>query len=226
MPGRLGPEKGPHPFDLAYNVDTAGLVWGESLNTEENTSKDALYWATGYYGIAPSAFAAALSRLALPWPQFTFVDIGCGKGRPLLLALRYSFREVVGVELSPALAAVARENLHSFDAPWRKQDVPSRVFTGDATTFALPTGPTVLFLYHPFAAPLMERFLDHLRSSLAAAPRTLYLLYTNPELAPMLDRTPMLEKLWDMHFTLDDADIAADRFDSRWERVIAYRALL
>ena len=224
IPGQPGPEKGPHPFDLAYNVDTAGLVWGEALATDNENSEGAKYWATGYYGVAPSAFADALRSLALDWPQYTFIDIGCGKGRALLLALRYEFSSVVGVELSPELANVARSNLQSFNAPWRKAMVPARIETGDATAFQLPDGPVLLYLYHPFAAPVMQRFLDHVGVSLASNPRPLYLLYTNPELAPMLDRTPFLEKLWDRHFAMSNEDAAADRFDSRYERIIAYRA--
>ena len=224
VPGQPVPENGPHPFDLAYNVDTAGIVWGESLDSGDNArSKDAVYWATGYYGVAPSAFEEALRLLALNWNEFTFVDIGCGKGRALMLALRHPFREVTGVELSPELAAIAERNLQRFEASWRRPDVPTAVHTGDATTLAFPEGPILLYMYHPFAAPVMERFLAHLGRSLEAQTRPLYLLYTNPELKEMLTRTPFLEELWDMHFTLHDEDIAADRFGSRWERVVAYK---
>lgn len=44
VPGREGPDKGPHPFDREYSVDTAGLVWGKSLHS---TNADSTYWATG-----------------------------------------------------------------------------------------------------------------------------------------------------------------------------------
>ena len=80
IPGRPGPETGPHPFDLAYNVDTGGLVWGEGLDGVD-VSQPASYWATGYYGVSPSALDDALKAIGIEWPHFTFVDIGCGKGR-------------------------------------------------------------------------------------------------------------------------------------------------
>lgn len=224
IPGRPGADRGPHPFDLAHNVDTTGLVWGESLVTADTQSKAAQYWATGYYGVSPSSFADALKCLALEWSRFSFVDIGCGKGRAMLLAMRYPFQQVLGVELSPELADVAERNLRSFTAPWRHGDVSARVITGDATTYALPAGAVVLYLYHPFAAPVMERFLAHVAHSLAQHPRPLYLLYTNPELASMLDRAPFLEKLWDKHFPMSNEDVAADRFGSNYERIVAYRA--
>ena len=230
IPGRPGPDTGPHPFDLEYGVDTTGLVWGESLispgcpcpkQTSPNT-QHSQYWATGYYGVAPSAFRAAMERLALDWPRFTFIDIGCGKGRALLLALRYPFHRALGIELSPALAAVAQSNLAGFAAPWRQAGVPTEVLTADATQVPLPPGPLLLFLYHPFAAPVMRRFLDHL---LAAAPpsREIYLLYTNPELAPLLDSTPGLTRLWEQWGWLTANETAADRFGSRQEQTIAYQ---
>ena len=83
----------------------------------------------------------------------------------------------------------------------------------------------MLFLYNPFAAPVMQRFLDHLGRALHNAPRPLYLLYANPELAALLDGRAFLERLWDMHFTLQAEEIAADRFGSHWERIVAYRAV-
>ena len=223
IPGRPGPDNGPHPFDVAYNVDTTGLVWGESLESGDRTQAVS-YWATGYYGVSPSAFDDALRTLSIDWTQFTFVDIGCGKGRALLLALQYRWRELLGIELSPQLAEIARHNLGSFTAPWRQDDLQASIVKSDATTADLPSGPLVVYLYHPFAAPVMMRFLEHVRSALEAERRPLYLLYTNPELGSMLDKTPWLEKLWDRHFAMSSEDIAADRFGSHYERIVAYVA--
>jgi methylase of polypeptide subunit release factors len=42
-----------------------------------------------------------------------FVDFGCGKGRVLYLACRHPFKEVIGVDLSPAVVEAARRNLHA-----------------------------------------------------------------------------------------------------------------
>ena len=48
-----------------------------------------------------------------------FVDAGAGMGRALLLATRRPFKQIVGIEVSPALAAIARENverwLHTYE---------------------------------------------------------------------------------------------------------------
>lgn len=41
--------------------------------------------------------------------DYTFVDIGCGKGRAVLLASEVRFREIVGIELNTKLAVLARK---------------------------------------------------------------------------------------------------------------------
>ena len=56
IPGRERSDNGPHPFDREFGVDTTGLVWGEALDGAKAYATKANYWATGYYGIAPSAF--------------------------------------------------------------------------------------------------------------------------------------------------------------------------
>lgn len=220
-----------HPFDVRYGVETDGLIWGEQMAWGEAVRTEAgragAFWATGYYGVAPSVFWAVLDRLALDWERYSFVDIGCGKGRALLLALRYPFRRAVGVELSPELAAVAQRNLLQMRAPWRL-DVPAEAFAGDATSFQLPDGPALLYFYHPFAAPVMRTFLEHVRREAgrrgSGAADEIYLLYMNPELdALVMEQMPDVVKLWDEPFAMDAEDAAADRFGSHDERAIAYR---
>ena len=222
VPNRAGVDRGVHPFDFAYGVDTTGLVWGEALGRSAGY-EGAQYWAKGYYGIAPSAFTAAMETLRLEWPRFAFVDIGCGKGRALLLALRFPFRRVLGVELSPELAAVATENVERFRAPWRCRGGRAEVLAADATSFALPAGPLVLFLYHPFARPVMERFLAHVQAAARTERREIVLLYANPELGFLLEATEGLTLLWKFSLGLSAEDSAADRFASRYENFAAYR---
>lgn len=228
-PGKVRPETGPHPFDLAYGVDTTGLIFGEALFDHRGrtpNSEGAHYWVTGYYGVAPSALSLALRRLDLPWERFTFVDIGCGKGRAMLLASRHPFREIVGVELAPALAAIAEANLGAFHAEWKQRHVPTRVVVGDATRFDLPAGPLLLFLYHPFAGPVMKRFIAHVKAAIAAERREVYLLYANPDLASEMLATPGFEPLWLQKFPFDADDVRADRFGSTYEQIAAFQVKL
>jgi len=105
-----------HPFDQMHGVDTSGLVPASKLVTGHPNDEH----VTAYYGVAPSILRALIAHWresVPPYPisSYTFLDIGAGKGRGLLVASEYRFRKVVGIELNPALAAVARQNV----AQWK-----------------------------------------------------------------------------------------------------------
>ena len=101
-----------HPFDLTHDVDTSGLVPAANLVTGHPNDEH----VTAYYGVAPSILRALVQRwrtLLQPEPisRYTFVDVGAGKGRAMLVASELPFRQVIGIELNPAMAAIAQRNL-------------------------------------------------------------------------------------------------------------------
>jgi hypothetical protein len=101
-------------------------------------------------------------------------------GRAVLLASEVPFRQVIGVELHPALVRIARRNL----AAWRKTGralCPARVVAHDAVDFALPQGPCVAFLFNPFGALVMRRWLRALTTAFADRAGQLDILYINNE---------------------------------------------
>ena len=171
----------PHPFDEENGVRTSGLVAGRHLTSGHAHDRH----ATAYYGVAPSVFHALLtrwrkSRPASPVERTSFIDMGAGMGRALLLAAELPFRRVIGVELHPALVRVARRNL----AAWRKAGriiPPARIEIGDAVEFTFPPGPCVAFLFNPFGAVVMRRWLSAVTKAFAGRPGELDILYVNNE---------------------------------------------
>src|SRR6266850_1944719 len=78
-----------HPFDIAHGTDTGGYLSPNEIVTGH--AHDALGY--GYSAIAPSVFREICRRwrATLFDPErgpaaYSFVDIGAGKGRALLLA--------------------------------------------------------------------------------------------------------------------------------------------
>jgi SAM-dependent methyltransferase len=100
-------------------------------------------------------------------PRWTFVDMGCGKGRALILAHEVGFRNLIGVDFSASLCRAARRNL-------ARLNIPARIVTQDATQFDFPAEPAVLFFYNPFGEELMKRVL----ARIGDVPRIL--VYVNP----------------------------------------------
>lgn len=162
-------------FDWRYGTDTLRQVDTESLDTNSpNKAHAVLYQPT-----KARPLKTLLTMLALP-SDAVFVDIGCGKGRVLLLAARHDFRKVVGIEFAKDLCAVARRNAERFG-----QHVDLRaeveIIQADAATYRFRADETVLFMYNPFGPAVLEGVLANLRDSLAAAPRRIWLIYNTPK---------------------------------------------
>ncbi len=166
-----------HPFDLEHGVRTSGLVAGRHLKSGHRNDRH----ATAYYGVAPSVLQALVKRWqrsgpAAPIEETTFVDLGAGMGRAVLLASEMGFKAVLGVELHPTLARIAWKNIRLWKEMGRPQST-IRIVEGDAEEFALPAGPLVVFLFNPFGAAVLRRLLKNWRKR----EESLDLLYVNNE---------------------------------------------
>ena len=155
-----------------------------------------LEFATHYEPTPVAQAEALLDASPLPPQTTTFVDVGAGMGRVVLLAARRPFRAVVGVELSPALVAVARDNLVAADDPRRvARDV--RIVRADAARYAFPRGDLVVYLYNPFRAPVLQALLRRLQRGPA---REVVLLYHTPVERAVIDAEGGFELLADVGF--------------------------
>lgn len=172
-------------YDAASGVRTSGVDW--------RPAEELAHAATQYEASPPGRFCRILSALPLDPADATFVDLGCGKGRALVLALDHGFRRVVGVEFSAELAAVADENVRAYAA--RRSGVQrAEVVTGDAADYRFPPGPLVIYLYNPFHGPLVQRVMDNLAASLADDPRPVWVVYLNANYTSVVDATAGLAR--------------------------------
>jgi hypothetical protein len=171
-------------FDRQYNVQTTGLISMTSMTID---SPNYLY-ATVYKASDPDRFAEMMSRLEIRHQDFTFVDLGSGKGLTLLLASTFPFARIRGVEFARELHEAATRNIASYRNPQQRCfDVQS--VHADATTYEFPTGPLVVYLYHPFEEKVMAGVVRRLEQSYSAAPRPILIVYLQPALRRLLDET-------------------------------------
>jgi SAM-dependent methyltransferase len=173
-------------FDQRFNVDTAQAP-GQSVH---HTGESHPYFPTKI-----AIFREIFTRLRLPYEQFTFVDLGSGKGRVLLLASDLPFKQIIGVEFSPDLHEVAVRNIQNYRNPARRsKDIQS--VCADATTYPLPDGNTVIFLFNPFKSSSVSRVLDNLGRSLQEHPREIYLVYNTAVHQSLMEQCGFLDALY------------------------------
>ena len=148
-------------FDAEYGVVTEALIFLGELDPEAIGPNIA--FATHYEATPPADVDLLLDAAGIDERTTTFVDLGSGMARAVLIAARRPFRQVAGVEISPALHAVALENLAAIDrASLRCKDV--RLVCNDAADYRFPPGDLAIYLYNPFSAgllvPLLERVVE------------------------------------------------------------------
>ncbi len=118
-------------------------------------------------------FERLIGHVPFPLSAATFVDVGAGMGRVVLLAALHPFRQVVGVEISPALATIARQNLARVPrSTLRCPDV--RLVCRDAASYRFPAGDLVVYLYNPFDATVLAPLVARLARRRAARLAILY----------------------------------------------------
>lgn len=183
-------------FDAEHRVTTEALVFLGELDPE--AIGPSLEHATHYEPTPVGQAEALLDASPLAPERATFVDLGAGMGRVVMLAARRAFRAVIGVEISPALVEIARENVASLDDPKRvARDV--KIVRADAAAYAFPRGDLVVFMYNPFHGPVFDTVVANLRR---LVDRELVLLYHTPVDRAAIDATEVFELVTDLGFGL------------------------
>jgi SAM-dependent methyltransferase len=164
-------------FDRRYGTDTAGSIEPAALGIGDPNLRDK---AILYLPSPARVTRWMLKNVGLDAREFSFVDLGCGKGRVLLIASEFAFQRVIGVDISAELCAIARRNAALFRPQARSFEI--EIENADATRFEFPATNLLLHLYHPFDPELTLRILERLAHSLAEKPRRVvvaYLVYTS-----------------------------------------------
>ena len=194
-PSRLRSRFGDADYDWDYRVNTtSGAVgWRDRLlgifNSPYQPTEQALF---------QEMMDALAENTNLNVAEFTFMDLGSGKGRALLMASDYPFRRIVGVELLPALHMVAKENLAQYRSDSQKCFSLESV-CADATSSSLPEGSVVLYLFNPFPESGLRRTIANLEQEMRRKPRTVYVLYHNPQLEGILPASGSFTKIAGTH---------------------------
>jgi hypothetical protein len=172
-------------FDRRYRVETAGDIPADFLDViGENRAHGAAFLSTPI-----RTLRAAFAELPGDLGDFTFIDIGAGKGRTLLLAATMGFRRIIGVEYAPELVRCARRNFASYRNP-RQRCRNLACICADATSFELPPENCVLYFLRPFEDVVMAKVLANVKRSYQVAPRKILLMYVTPlepEYAPPVE---------------------------------------
>lgn len=172
-------------LDRKYGIDTQGIIDDmAALNAPESARAH----ANGYEGIQIPVFKRILKTLPLDPREYVFIDFGSGKGRACIMAAKWGFANVIGVEFSPVLHSIAQHNVDIFQRH-RAADRSGNIelHLQDATAFSIPDGKIVCFFYNPFDATVLQKVLSNLKRAFQTYQQPIWIIYRNAVHAPLFD---------------------------------------
>jgi len=175
-------------YDDRNSTDTASPIRNEEL---EMPDSEAQKHATRYL-TAPERFIYyVLSHLDINYQEYDFVDIGCGKGRVLLVASRFPFRSIYGIELSQKALKIAENNIRTYRSADQKCfDIQIR--NEDARCFEPSIANTVYYFFRPFDTVTLDTVMTKIASKLRGQGKAIYVVCVWPDLASVLKKFELL----------------------------------
>jgi hypothetical protein len=163
-------------FDRERGIETAAEVPLEAVGVPQ---ADVARGNGVYRPLTEALFRSAIAAIRIDVAQFTFVDIGSGKGKVLFMAADLPFKRIVGIEYAAGLHEVAVRNVAGYRSQFQKCKAIVLAHA-DAMEYKLPDGPLVLFIFNALDQPTMRGLLNKLDLDAAAEQdRAIFLFYTN-----------------------------------------------
>jgi SAM-dependent methyltransferase len=185
-------------FDRKYGVDTRAVDLGLSVNrgalsktiASSNSAQN-----TGFRPSDPKLLNGMFDVLRIPFGDYTFIDLGSGTGRVLLIASEFPFKKIIGIEFCPPVCEKSRENIRRYKSTTQKCKNIEAICM-DALHYQIPDDLVVIFLSNPFQSEeLLRGVLNNIKASLLRRPRQIYVIYCVPWLAQVIQESGFLDKI-------------------------------
>lgn len=176
-------------FDTTRSVHTSGDERPFEASKVVGELRDSL---TYHPARVPNARAALRDLPIRDHSQYTFVDIGSGKGRMLFLAAELPFSKVLGVEFAIDLHRQACANIQRHNH-LKQKCAGIESINADAAGFEFPSGNLVIYIFNPFGPEIMGRMLENLARSIETNPRHVVILMLWPEQSHLVEQMSSMQ---------------------------------
>lgn len=180
-------------FDLKYGLDTQTPMLVRDLETWAPAAQHAVH----YEAAAIPLVRRILRHLRTDLQRFTFIDLGSGKGRVLLIAAQYRFESVIGVEFSKTLHDIAEANIARFVEQVATETCPKSINIDAAEFDFSQFTDKVVFCNNPFTETLAVRIVDNLQFSIRKTGSQVILIHLSPiplAVKERLDKLPLIAR--------------------------------
>jgi hypothetical protein len=111
--------------------------------------------------------------------QTSVIDLGCGKGRMMMVAPHFGFDNIKGIDFARELCEQAIANMETKQKQFGK--IHWKVLNQNVEEYDISASDSVFFMFNPFKPSVLKNFLKKLDASCDQFPRTTYFIYASPQ---------------------------------------------
>ena len=126
-------------FDIKYKTDTFAFVALNDLGIDDS-DKESAYMYEPTHAIPLNKLFKKMNINS----EQVLLDLGCGKGRVLLIASQFPFKELRGIDLSDKLCDIAKKNCTIYKNKM-KTKVEFSIFNVNVVNYKIQDDETVFF---------------------------------------------------------------------------------
>lgn len=158
-------------FDWKYKTNTCSWVALDDMGIDDNKKEHAVL----YQPTRVIPLRKLFQKLKIP-PGKVLLDLGCGKGRVLLVASEFGFKETRGIEFSSPLCDIAEKNIITYKAKTQTK-TKFVVIHADIADHQFSDDEEVFFLFNPADDYVLEKVVENIRESLQRRDRRIWIIY-------------------------------------------------
>ena len=138
-----------------------------------NLSHASIYQGSNYF-IIEKAFEYLKNEHA----NNNILDFGSGKGRIMVVAAHYGFKNISGIDFSESLCREAEYNIEKIKSLFPQTNF--KIICNDAANYKIENDTDVFFFFNPFDEVVMLQVVKNILFSFKQNPRKVYIVYVNP----------------------------------------------
>ena len=150
-------------FDIKYKTDTQLRIGRSRLI--------ATHYAPSYYSPLKKIFSLIPNK-----SELNFVDIGCGKGKVLLIASLFGFKKISGIDIDNKLLKISKKNISIFQKITKKK-IKINLAKIDARQYNIEND-NVFYFFNPFSHVVLNVILRAIKTN---GKKETYIIYCAPK---------------------------------------------
>jgi len=109
----------------------------------------------------------------------SIIDLGCGKGRMMMVAPHFGFKNITGIDFAREMCEQAVTNMKEKEKQF--PELKWKVINENVLDYCISSTDSAFFMFNPFTEEVLKDFLKKLDDSCHQFPRTIHFLYASPQ---------------------------------------------